>query len=142
MNNMHRFEDRLRKQTFRAAPPEWREEILEAAQAYSSAAPPKQSWLSTLNRQLSTVLWPSPKAWLGLAAVWVAIIAIQIPVHNGPKQLAGRVRAEPAELRMALQQQQQLMTELLGPAERPQADRPKTILSRPRSEIRSEWWQA
>ena len=79
------FEKRVQRQTLRQVPAEWREDILSAARQASSPehatrntqhASPWRSVLSTLNAQLSTLLWPRPAAWAGLAAVWVMVLAL------------------------------------------------------------------
>jgi hypothetical protein len=65
------FEKRLQRQPLRKIPSEWRESILQEAKSAPHSSPViRHSFLSTLNSTLSTILWPNPKAWAGLAAVW------------------------------------------------------------------------
>ena len=77
---MDNFEQKLQRQPLRQVPAEWRGEILVAADVnrrnrsvreFTFAATFRRL-LSTLNAQLSTILWPHPKAWAGLAAVCAA----------------------------------------------------------------------
>jgi len=79
--NSDDFEKRVQRPVLRQIPPEWRQEILQAARAADRPAPdmPKPSLLSTLNSQLSTFLWPHPRMWAGLAATWVVILCFTWP---------------------------------------------------------------
>src|SRR6185503_16798594 len=70
----HDFEKQLQRQPLRAAPGEWREEILQASLASvsphaSRLAPDALPWWREW-------LWPSPQAWAGLAAVWLVILGL------------------------------------------------------------------
>ena len=64
------FEQKLQRQPLRQVPAEWRGEILVAADVnrrnrpvreFTFAATPFGRFLSTLNAQLSTLLWPHPQ---------------------------------------------------------------------------------
>src|ERR1035441_6307492 len=88
--NTEDFEKRLARQPLRQVPGEWREEILSAARQVSlpehatrntQQLPASRSLLSTINYQLSTLLWPHPTAWAGLAAVWLVILVINLSVY-------------------------------------------------------------
>src|SRR3954464_9593388 len=73
MNNDD-FENRLRQQPFRSPPPAWREKILKSARALepqraSAPAETQGTWWRAL-------LWPSPHAWAGLAAVWLILLVM------------------------------------------------------------------
>ena len=73
MNTEDQFEQRLRRQPVKSIPSAWREEILSTARAASprlSTLDPRPGVLSIIRHQLSTLLWPHPKAWAGLAAVF------------------------------------------------------------------------
>ncbi len=121
--NADDFESKLRQQPFQSLPAEWRNDILRAARAGRSAQP------STINPQLRSTwrdwLWPSPVAWAGLAAAWVAIIALNLaagaPAFTGNPPLA---RGSLASFGAYWAVQQRMMTELLDtpavePAEPP-----------------------
>jgi hypothetical protein len=61
------FEECARRQSIRPVPAQWRGEILRAAGAQPAASPWWQEWL-----------WPSPRAWAGLAAAWGVILLLTI----------------------------------------------------------------
>ena len=90
------FEQRLSRQPLRQIPGEWRAEILAAAreaQRPGTATRHPRSLLSTINHQLSTLLWPHPKAWAGLAAVWVFIFAVNFSMRDKSPGIAEKVCA-------------------------------------------------
>lgn len=109
----------------------------------SPIAPPPSGWLATLNSQLATLLWPHPKAWAGLAAVWLVILAVNFTTRETAPTLEARRVAplSPDTLRL-LKQQQQLLAELSGQPELRDADRPKAAPPRPRTERRGELLKA
>ena len=124
------FEKQLERQPLREIPAEWRDGILRAARAGHGLQ------LSTFRFQRSgwwrELLWPCPQAWVGLAAVWMLILALNATSHE-PMAVAGRQRSPLSpELIMALQEQRRLFTELIGST--PSAETSKTFVPRPRSE--------
>jgi hypothetical protein len=139
------FEQRVQRQPLRQIPGEWRAEILSAARQASQAehaprttdhAPPRRSLLSTLHYQLSTLLWPHPTAWAGLAAAWLVIAGLNLTTREASPRLARRAEPLSPQVFMAFQEQARLLTELIGPCEAPVAERPKPAVPRPRSERR------
>jgi hypothetical protein len=62
---MNEFEQRLARQTFRAPPAEFRAEILAAV----TGTPPAGTWREWL--------WPSPRAWAAMAAIWLVCAALR-----------------------------------------------------------------
>jgi anti-sigma factor RsiW len=100
------------------------------------ARPP--GWLSTINSQLSTLLWPHPKAWAGLAAVWLVILGVNFATGETTPRLEARVTPPSPDTLRLLKQQEQLLAELSGWAEPREADRPKATPPRPRTERRDE----
>src|ERR1035437_5535226 len=156
------FEKRLQRQPLRQMPGEWREEILSAARQASlpehaprtkstlrSAAtedghhaPPSPSLLSTINHQLSTILWPHPTAWAGLAAVWLVILGINLTTRDASQMLAKHASPVSPQIFMAFQEQERLLSELIGPRDTPVAEGPKPRLPRPRREGRKEMLMA
>ena len=143
--NTDDFEKQLQRQPLRPMPGEWRAEILSAARQASSPnhasrithhLPPSPSLLSTLNSQLSTFLWPHPTAWAGLAAVWLVILGMNLTTRDASTQVAKHFSPVSPQVFLAFQEQERLLTELLGPHETPAAERPKPGPARPRSEGR------
>jgi hypothetical protein len=134
------FEKRLSSQPMKRVPGEWRAEILAVAREAPAgrqqtvAADPNRSWLSTINSQLSTLLWPHPKAWAGLAAVWVCILALNFSAQEKPAVLTQASPPPSPELVADLKQQHRMLVELIGATEVREADRPRIFLPRPRSE--------
>ncbi len=135
------FEKRLERQPMRQVPSEWRQDILSAARKASAPhhAPrtPHQSALLVLRSQLAALLWPHPAAWAGLAAVWVIILGLNLTSHDAASRVAKRSSPPSPQVFMAFQEQQRLLSELIGPRETPVAERPKTALPQPRSERQS-----
>jgi hypothetical protein len=138
------FEKHLQRQPLRQMPSEWRDGVLSAArQATRPQIVPRAAcdglWavLSSLNSQLSTLLWPHPAAWAGLAAAWVVILGLSFTTRDAAVHVARRGSSPSPQVFMAFQEQQRLLTELIGPREIPAAERPKAAPPRPRSERRS-----
>ena len=131
------FEQRLQRQTLRQIPAEWRGEILAAAREGQairhSSFVIRRSWLSTLNSQLSTIFWPHPKAWAGLAAVWILIFAVDFSIRDTTPVMAEKTAPPSPEVIAELKQQQRMLAELIGANQAREADLPK-FLPQPRSE--------
>jgi hypothetical protein len=132
------FERHLASQPLRQAPSAWRGEILTACRAASprlSTEPRKHSvpdfrpvlWWREL-------FWPNPQAWAGLAAIWIAILAVNFVTRDKLPVSTAKAATPSKEMILALKQQQELFAELVGPRETPTADRPKVLLPGPRSE--------
>jgi hypothetical protein len=134
---MEQFERRLNRQPMRQIPGEWREEILSAAERASRPAP-RASFLSTLNHQLSTILWPHPKAWAGLAAIWMLIFAMDFSARDTSPAVAEKFSRPSSEVIVELKQQQRMLAELIGPRDKSNVDRSKSLVPPPRSERRFE----
>ena len=128
----------------------WEQVEQQVVAAAESAARPRSSirdsrlgLLSTLNHQLSTLLWPHPKAWAGLAALWVVILAANFAARDPlPAREARNATPPSPQLREMLKQQEQLLAELVGPIERPAAGRPKPVAPQPRSQRREQFINA
>ena len=135
------FEKRLRQQALRKIPGEWRAEILSTARVASSSPHVLgftfHVFLSTLSHQLSTVVWPYPKAWAGLAAAWVLILTMNVySADPATKTVKAEVAPSP-ELLIALREQRRELAKLIEPAATFDAEKPKSFLPRPRSEQRA-----
>jgi hypothetical protein len=149
--NPEDFEKQLERQPIRPVPAAWRAEILKAANA-SSLAPdaPRPlsrhspvrgttadapSLLSTLNSQLSAILWPCPQAWAGLAAVWVFIFALNHATLDKPEIMARKSSPPSPEIMMVLQEQRRMLAKLIDSSDQPAAEPPKPFVPRPRGEL-------
>ena len=119
MNAENPFEKRLQGLPQRPVPPAWRREILSLAR---EATPPQQvavigdSLISRLNSWFIALLWPHPKAWAGLAAVWILVFGLNLatrePAGAGFAQQSAPTSPQTREL---LRQQVRLLAELVGP---------------------------
>jgi hypothetical protein len=145
MNDFEQFEKRLQRQPLRQAPPAWREEIVSAARQAEtprhSSRVTFQSLLTALNSRLSALLWPHPRAWAGLAAVWVMICLLNFAYREDAPPASARRAVPPSpQMREMLRAQEQLLAELVE--EMPLVNRPKTAPPRPHSFYRNEFLNA
>ena len=89
------------------------------------------------------LFWPNPTAWAALAAVWLLILGLNFVSHGPSSQKLSRHVVPPSpQMRELLKQQERLFAELVGPLEKPQADRPKPVGPQPRSLRRQEFFNA
>jgi hypothetical protein len=87
--NSDDFENQLKRQPLRPAPAAWRAEILEAARAAAFRAPgPEQDDAGPFVPWWRAWLWPSPRAWAGLATVWLVILSIHALPASRPTEMA------------------------------------------------------
>ncbi len=130
------FEQKLSRQPLRQVPPEWRGEILAAAVGRGSMAErrePTTRWPSAFVARLSSVFWPHPKVWAGLAAVWICIGALNFSTRDTSPRRAEKSAPPSPEVIVELKKQQRLLAELVGSYETVDADRPRIFSPRPRS---------
>ena len=132
--NTDDFEQRLQRQPLRQIPAEWRAEILDACrESKVESREQERLWPSTLVSRLSTVLWPHPKAWAGLAAVWILIFAVDFSMRDTTPVLAEKAAPPSPEVIVELKQQQRMLAELIGAGQAREAEVPR-FLPQPRSE--------
>ena len=129
------FEKRLLRQPLRQIPGEWRAEILAAARI--AAASPHVSRF-TFHGFLSSIFWPHPKAWAGLAAVWLVIFSMNFYTAEPATRTARKASPPSPELVLAWQEQRRELAKLIEPAVTLDADKPKSFRASPRSERRDE----
>ena len=113
-------------------PAAWRAEILAAAHAAPPATrtvrPSPASWLASL-------CWPYPRAWAGLAAVWLFIFLLHLSMRESPPTLARTTPPTPLPEAVAdLRQQQKFYAELMDSSGPREADRPRLTAPKPRSQ--------
>ena len=137
---MDNFEQRLSGQPLRRVPAEWREEILATAGRAASGERRGQGRFepSTLVSRLSTIFWPHPVAWAGLAAIWIFILGVDFSQRDGAPVFAESHSPPPVEIIVEVRQQQRLLAELLGPRETREAEQLRIFFPRPRSELHIE----
>lgn len=131
------FEERVQRQPLREMPAKWRGEILSAAR--HAMAPAPRSWASSFRAQISALLWPCPQAWAGLAAIWLGILVVNFATADKTEAVAKKTAPTSTEMIMVLKDQEQILTEIIGPPETPVVARPRRLDSRPRSECRVEF---
>jgi hypothetical protein len=133
---MNDFEQKILRQPLKEIPGDWRAEILANAKSAAvrrTTSASRPSLLSIFNRQLSTFFWPHPKAWAGLAAIWIFIFAVNFLIRDKSPVIAEKVSLPSPEMVVELKQQQRLFAELIGANDLHDADRQKLFLPRPRS---------
>lgn len=145
MNNNDPFEQRLRRQPLRQVPPAWREEILVAADVNRRSTAPEsvsedQVALLAGWRLLFARL---PLAWVSLAALWVALIGVNLMMPSPMVRLTAQTSLSVRMETLAALDLQPGDLEALGrqfsPApEAPPANRPPAVPLRPRSERRRD----
>jgi hypothetical protein len=89
------------------------------------------SWFLSCSKKIWTeLIFPSRAIWAGLAAVWVVILAVNYSMrdHSQPQM----AKTSP-QMVLAFRQQEQLLTELIGPNDPPVTEPAKPTLPRPTS---------
>jgi hypothetical protein len=138
------FEQQLQRQPLRQVPAEWRNVILAAArtaQDHSPAAaigersssgaagwPAIRDWLSSL-------LWPSPVAWGGLAGIWFLLLTANHSPSSETRAVARNQTRPDAELITTWAEKERLLSELVQPSEIVER---KTSSPQPRSQRRED----
>jgi hypothetical protein len=84
------------------------------------------------------LIWPCRRVWLGMAAIWFVVLAINMASNDTPKFAANQVPAPTPEMVAALREQKQLLVQLLDPnastpalpaaAPRPRSQRRETVV--------------
>ena len=88
-----------------------------------------QSVLQLIWREL---IFPSRRIWAGLAAIWLLIFAANFSMRDHPHATMAKTSPSP-DMIMAYRQQEQLLTELIGPSDPPAAEPQKPYVPRPSS---------
>src|SRR5438034_2878338 len=106
------LEHRLQRQPLRQLPAEWRSQILGLAKASALPAPstldrgPRRGWWREF-------LWPSPRAWVGLAAAWAVILLLNLSLPEpAPK---AEVPEPSGQVLKVLKEQRRMLAELIEP---------------------------
>lgn len=130
------FEKQLKQRPMRAVPANWRAEILAAAAGREAGEPAtKDASLPAIVSYLLSMLNLRPRALAALAAVWVLILVLHISTRDESPAAAGRTPAA-REIIAEVREQKLFYAELLGTREAREAEQPKNLFPRPRSERR------
>ena len=125
---MTEFEKQLSQQPLRRPPPGWKQEILRAAEAVLDVSP---SPLAASNSRASwlEMFWPSPRAWAGLAVVWMLTIGLYWNTEQmAAASYAGRTRLDPRMVAAFLERQRIAVRALESDRDLAEPiDRPKPI---------------
>jgi anti-sigma factor RsiW len=62
------------------------------------------------------LIWPSRRVWVGLAAVWLALLAVNARLSDHPMQLAGAHSASAEAMMQSWEEQTRVLAELTQPA--------------------------
>jgi hypothetical protein len=134
------FEQRLSNEPLRQIPAAWREEILGAAEAHRPAGPLPERGFAPVRWSLRELLWPCPRAWAGLAAAWVAILAVNFATSEATPESEIRHAALPApEKWQMLRLQQEMLAELAAATEEPDPGKAIPAIPQPRSQRQEEF---
>jgi hypothetical protein len=133
-------------------PTEWRAEILQAEtnalaadvrrrmDEVNTAAQPIRLLTSAATNQAwwREWLWPSPKAWAGLAAGWIAIAVLNVTGAPGGAEMAKQSPKPSLEAATTLAAQRRELARLLdNPADPAATPKPRATPPGPRSELLS-----
>lgn len=113
-----------------------RSEVLHASRiTRHDASPTFGSMISTWYREL---ILPARGIWMGFAFIWLVIVAFNLTDSaSQPERTLATAKTDSATAMMVWQEQLKLIAELTGPAESAEADKPKAVVPRPRSEWRA-----
>ncbi|MBI3851091.1 MAG: hypothetical protein HY298_12560 [Verrucomicrobia bacterium] len=85
------------------------------------------------------LVWPCRRTWAGLAATWLVLVVFNFTHAERTKDVATKSTTPAEEMRLAFQEQQRLLAELVGPPPvAPPAESPRRQKHQPRSERRVE----
>jgi len=132
------FERRLRRQPVKQIPGEWRAEIVGQASRRSSLTSAKKTETGKMPVPLQIwreFFWPHPKAWAGLAAIWIFIFVLNFSMRDQMPVMAEKSVPASPEVVAELRQQQKMLAELIGSTELRVANRQPVFSPKPRSEV-------
>ena len=96
------------------------------------------TFAATFRLRLRELLWPSPQAWAGLAAVWVVLLVTSFMAREPATATEARQVSPPSrQTRELLQEQRQMLAELNGLADQLATEQPGGVAPQPHTQ-RSE----
>jgi hypothetical protein len=88
------------------------------------------------------LIWPARRIWAGLAAVWVTLAIFNFTQGGGREVMVATATVPAAEVRLAFQEQQRLLAEILGPPLAAAVAEPPRRGPQPRSDRRAGFLMA
>jgi len=123
--NSDELESRLQRTPLRQPPPEWRRQILVAANTSRRTSSTRELTFAATLREL---FWPHPVAWGAMAAVWLMLAGIHLAMREPGSASRALPMASSSEAPTLMTLQRELLATLDQPAERP---KPKQDAARP-----------
>jgi hypothetical protein len=59
------------------------------------------------------LIWPCRRIWVGLAAVWLGVLAFNASQADAPRSVMAKAPTTPSELRMAFREQRRVIDEII-----------------------------
>ena len=98
-----------------------------SAAAEASGEPQPTLSLAAIAGQLwQEMFWPWRRVWAGVAATWLVILGLGLAAGDMPRTVSTKPPRPNPEALAVLQQQEQLLSQLLGREAPPRASRPRT----------------
>ena len=88
---------------------------------------PSLSLAAIVQRLWLEALWPWRRVWIGVAASWLVILAFSLGTGDIPRTASARPPRPDPEVLAVLQQQEELLTQLLGAGTPPHASLPRAL---------------
>lgn len=89
---------------------------------------------------VAELVWPNPRAWAGLAAVWVLVFGLNFAAREpAPAGLVRQSERPSLQRRELLQQQERLLAELVGPNGTMERDLSKPAAPRSQGQRREDF---
>jgi hypothetical protein len=102
------------------------------AAVYGRRTVSSQAFTTFLQAIWTELIWPSRRIWAGLATVWVLIFVANFSMRDHSQPQMAQASSSP-QMILAFRQQEQLLTELIGPNDPPVAEPAKPSQPRPTS---------
>ena len=127
------FEQLMARQPLEPPPASWREQILRTQPASPSPAPTQPGQF-----RWRDLFWPSPLAWAGVAALWLATFLLDSTGPRVPQTAVLAQNGSPLAVRMVLAEQRVWLDQLLPPPTTPAPTQPRIPAPAPPPRPRSE----
>jgi hypothetical protein len=62
------------------------------------------------------LIWPCRRAWVGLAALWLVLLAVNVRLSDHPMQMAGGRSSSASAMMQSWEEQTRILAELTQPA--------------------------